>query len=141
MHIDLDPLTRKHLKNMYHLSPILWAVVRGCGDAPSIAQRLAKPLDGIELGIISAIRLGLIRRDDDRLVPEHPHAKGLYKVINPELSLSLRHPILDALGEGPMTTGDIAHAVGRPYHSVYKTLRRFHDRGHVIRVDKRWRQA
>lgn len=138
---QFDPITRKKLKDLYHWSPLLWAVVRGCDSAETIAQRLAKPLESIQRGIHGALAAGMIQYDGGKLVPAARIHRAIYSTVNPGLTLSPNHPIIGALGDDTMSTGDIARAVGRPYHSVYKTLQRFEDRGHLVRVNKLWRQA
>lgn len=140
---QLTATDRRRLRDLYHLSPLLWAVVRGCNDSQSIARRLAKPLESIDRGIHSARQSGLLRYDQGLIVPAARFYFDLYRALNPGTVITegSGHPIIAVLGHKTMTTGDIASALDRSYHSTYKTLQRLHDRGDLIRVNKRWRRA
>jgi predicted Rossmann fold nucleotide-binding protein DprA/Smf involved in DNA uptake len=138
---EISVRVRRELKDLYHLSPILWAVVRGCDGGPEIARRLAKPVESIERGIRSAVQAGLLRRDEGRLVPLSRHHRELHRSLNPAIQLGSNHPVMDLIGDQTLTTSQIAVGLGRPYHSVYKTLQRMEARGHLTRVNKLWRHA
>lgn len=135
---QLSPAIRRQLKNLYHLSPLVWAVVRGCDDAELIAQRLAKPLESIEKGISSAVQAGLLGYHEGRIIPLNRYHRDLYHGLHPKARLGSSTPIVDMLGNQTLTTTQIAEGLGRNYHSTYKTLQRMQVRGILTRVDKRW---
>jgi hypothetical protein len=52
------------------------------------------------------------------------------------------HPILDVISQGGnWTTQDVANELKRPYNSVYKSLKRFADKGLLTQVGKNWELA
>lgn len=138
---ELSARMKWQLRDVYHLSPILWSVIRGDEDTQAIARRLAKPLDSVERGVLSGVRASLLKFDQGRIVPMNRHHRDLFAKMNPDVILSSLNPVLDVMGDQTLSTKDIADLVNRPYHSTYKTLQRLQARGEVTRVDKRWRRV
>lgn len=134
---------KRRLASIYHLSPVLWAVVKGHADEEAIARRLGKPQQGVRRGIEEAIYAGILTREEGKLMPNLPRHRSLYNELHPQIPIIryASHPILKLLGDRVMTTTDIAGGINRPYHSTYKSLQRLQANDLVTRVDKLWRKV
>lgn len=139
---DLSARKQRELRAIYHLSPILWAVIRGHDTAEKVAAKLRKRQQAIELGIDAGISIGLLVEQGDRLLPAQPNHRSMYHTLNPsrEPTTARGSIAVEQLTYEILSTQQVAELLDRPYHSVYKTLQRWQDKGLVQRVDKRWQR-
>lgn len=136
-----DDKLNKELRNLYHASPIVWAVVKGSHTPEVIAEALGKSLGSIRRGIIACRQAGMIREEESRLMPGLPYHRGLHRQLFPERVPQITSPLLDALSAEPLSTQQVADQVGRSYHSTYRSLQRWQTKGFVAREGKLWRRA
>lgn len=137
----LGPTDKRHMVDIYHFSPLVWAVIKGADTPDLIADMLGKPVAKICQGVDEALRMGVIERCQGALMPVRPsHLRLLTLITGNEPRAELNHPVLKVMGSTPMTTADIARLMVRPYNSVYKTLQRMEQRRLVARVGKAWQK-
>lgn len=130
---------KTRLTDIYHLSPILWAIFKGENDAGGVARRLGKPEQGVRRGIRGAIHAGIIIESSGKLRPNLSHHRKLYHELFPGSDVSYSsHPAIELVDGKAKTTGEIAKELNRTYHSTYKTLQRIQAAGHITREGKRW---
>lgn len=126
------------LRDIYHLSPVLWAVIQGHRTRLEIEDALNKDCSR---AIRGAIASGMLLDDAGRLRPTLGHHIKLIRLLNPDNPEINKapHTIIDLLTlHGSLSTVDVATRTKRPYNSAYKTLRRLQDQGLVTRRGNLW---
>lgn len=133
----MNPTLKTQLRDLYHLSPVLWAVTQGCLNLAEINEKLGKDSSR---GLKSALRSGLLTEHGQGYVLHlvNHHHLNLARQLNPLNEVDSAHPALRLLDLGPANTRDIAFDLQRSYNSTYKTLRRLEAAHYVTRQGKLW---
>jgi predicted transcriptional regulator len=127
---------KRQIKALYHLSPVLWAIVQGCTTRLRVEDKLGKDCSS---ALQSAHAAYLVKEEHGRLVLTNEHHRSLARAVNSEAyEANDEHPLLSLLADGPSDTVELARVAGRPYNSVYKTLRRLEEHGLVQHLGKHW---
>lgn len=134
--------TQRDLTQLFHLSPVVWAVVKGYNTQDTMARKLGKSVPTVRRALSSAVRLKLLKLDDGQYIPDNEHLVRLWHELHPdEQPLLATPPALHALGRRHMTTADLARKLGRSYNSTYKSLHRWERQGRVTQTNKLWRRT
>lgn len=126
---------KTELRDLYHLSPVLWAVVYGCVTRDQIELKLGRDCTR---AIRSAGQAGLLVAEGPLLHLVLHHHQELARLLNPPAEELPSHHVLKLLSGGPRSTQSLAELAGRTYNGTYKTLRRLEATHYVTRRGKLW---